>query len=74
MNIDYEELQEVGFYEYVSRHYWEMSKDQLSQFVKEIAYAAEYHCRLENYAQEAAEKAYKDIEAAAIDELKDLGV
>ena len=74
MNVDYQELQEIGFYEYVSRHYWEMSKEQLSQFVKELAYAAEYHCRLDSATQDAAEKAYKDIEAAAIDELKDLGV
>lgn len=63
MNIDYDELQEVGFYEYVSRHYWEMSKEQLAQFVKELAYSAE------NLVED-----YESIEKDAILELKDFGV
>lgn len=63
MNIDYDELQEVGFYEYVCRHYWEMSKEQLAQFVKELAYSAE------NLVED-----YESIEKDAILELKDLGV
>ena len=63
MNIDYDELQEVGFYEYVSRHYWEMSKEQLAQFVKELAYSAE------NLVED-----YRSIEKDAISELEDFGV
>lgn len=71
MNIDYDELQEVGFYEYVSRHYWEMSKEQLSQFVKELAYAAHTYCNIE-YGYPSGDGAYKEyIESKAINQLEE---
>lgn len=65
MNIDYEELKERGFYEYVSRHYWEMSKEQLAQFVKELSFSAEN--RMGDYEYERAEE-------DAIEELKSMDV
>lgn len=32
MNIDYKEVKELGIYDYVAQHYWEMTKDQLKSF------------------------------------------
>lgn len=32
MNIDYKEVKELGIFDYVAQHYWEMTKDQLKSF------------------------------------------
>lgn len=71
MEINYEELAESGFYSYVAVHYWEMSKDQLADFVKEICFAASSYFHRE-CGYESGEAEYKKhIEAEAILELKE---
>ena len=73
-NIDYEELREVGVYEYVARHGWEMSNVQLSHFVKELSYAAKSHFNAE-YGYPSGDEAYKEyIETEAINQLEELEV
>ena len=70
-NVDYKELREVGFYEYVSRHSWEMSKDQLANFVKELSFAASSHFNAE-YGYPSGDEAYKEyIEVEAINQLEE---
>jgi hypothetical protein len=71
MNIDYAELQESGFFEYVAKHGWSMSKEQLIDFVKELSYAAEEHI-VSEYGHEVGRNIYKRwIESPAIEELRD---
>lgn len=65
MDINYIELEEIGFYEYVARHYWQMSREQLASFVKEISYEAE---------QALGKKEYNMVESAAIDNLLEFEV
>lgn len=70
-NINYEELREVGFYEYVARHSHEMSKSQLANFVKEISYAAKSYFNVE-YGYPSGDEAYKEyVEAEAINQLEE---
>lgn len=70
-NIDYEELRSVGFYEYVARHGWEMSRDQLSNFVKELSFAATTYFNAE-YGYPSGDGAYKEyIETEAINQLEE---
>lgn len=70
-NINYEELKEVGFYEYVSTHGWEMDRDQLTNLVKELSYAAHTYCNIE-YGYPSGDGAYKEyIESKAIEQLEE---
>jgi hypothetical protein len=62
MEINYDELREIGFYSYVAKHYWEMTGYQLSCFVKELAWSIESNC---------GQNLYKKIQSDAIDELKE---
>lgn len=49
MEINWDEVKEYGIYDFVANYYWEMTKEQLASFCKEIAYAS-YEDNRENYA------------------------
>lgn len=71
MEINYEEMRQVGIYTYVANNYWQMSKEQLASIVKEVCYAASEHC-VREYGSKAGENIYKDlIQANAIAELEE---
>ena len=68
--INYEEMKEKGVYDYVSQHYWEMSKEQLANICKELSYAV--HECLDNKISKG--KMLEEIEESMIEELKELNV
>lgn len=69
MIINYTELEEIGFFNYVAKYGYDMSKCQLIGFVKEISIAAEMYC-INEYGKSVGKSQYKDyIESVAIEEL-----
>lgn len=75
MEINYDELQEIGFYEYTSRHYWEMSKEQLAQMLKELSYATRNFCLEVACGNNAIASRYcRKIESEALHELKEFPI
>lgn len=70
-DINYDEIEETSIYSYVANHYWEMSKDQLASFCKELDYAITHHYEKE-YGIEKGKKYYEEeIQNAVIEELKE---
>lgn len=44
MDINYEKMQRIGIYDYVSQNYLQMSKKQLANICKELFYAIRNEC------------------------------
>ena len=55
MDIDFKELRQVGIYDYVTEHYWEMTKEQLKDFCLGASYAS-----CDKDAIDALEEEYED--------------
>ena len=70
MEIDFDELEEIGIYDYVQKHYDEMDKVQLADFCKEITFSSMSYCIKEIGMKEGGREFGEEIQTDAINELR----